>query len=126
MTNHNDKALAVYVCPFCKGRLKLDEHALCCSVCNSAYPLVDGLPDFLLEDPEQSLSPFRCSLTKLILRLYETPLWYPRVLKQAGGRDAPSMKELFREMDVLMDVRQGMLLDVACGPGIWGRRRGGT
>lgn len=32
------------------------------------------------------------------------------------------MTELFRQMDVLMEVRQGMLLDVACGPGTWGRR----
>jgi ubiquinone/menaquinone biosynthesis C-methylase UbiE len=84
--------------------------------------LADGIPDFLLEDREQSLSPLMRFLTKVIVRLYETPLWYPRVLKQAGGRDAPSMAELFHHMDNLMDVRQGMLLDVACGPGTWGRR----
>jgi len=32
------------------------------------------------------------------------------------------MAELFRQMDGLMNVRKGMLLDVACGPGTWGRR----
>jgi ubiquinone/menaquinone biosynthesis C-methylase UbiE len=99
------------------------EGALHCEACQVTYPLVDGVPDFLREDLEQSLSPFVRLLTKTIVRLYETPLWYPRLLKQAGGKEAPSMAELFQQMDSLMDVRQGILLDVACGPGTWGRRR---
>ena len=115
-------ALAVYVCLACKGKLVPVENALRCDVCQVAYPLLNGTPDFLREDREQTLSPFVRFLTKVIVRLYETPLWYPRLLKQAGGKEAPSMEELFRQMDVLMDVRQGMLLDVACGPGTWGRR----
>lgn len=122
-TSIQETALAVYVCPSCKGKLESAGNRLRCETCKVTYPLVNGIPDFLLEDREQSLSPFVRFLTKVIVRLYETPLWYPRILKQAGGKDAPSMAEFFRQMDDLMDVRQGMLLDVACGPGTWGRRR---
>ena len=56
------------------------------------------------------------------MRLYETPLWYVPILKLAGGKGAPSYGEVIRQMVGLMDVRQGLLLDVACGPGTWGRR----
>jgi SAM-dependent methyltransferase len=102
--------------------LEQAEESLRCEACQITYPLVNGIPDFLLEDREQSLNPLARFLVRTLVRLYETPLWYPRVLKQAGGKDAPSMAELFRQMDSLMDVRQGRLLDVACGPGTWGRR----
>lgn len=122
MTHVREAVFAVYVCPACKGKLQLHENALRCEACKVTYPLVHGIPDFLLEDQEQSLKPFMRFLARTIVRLYETPLWYPRVLKQAGGKDTISMTELFRQMDVLMEVRQGMLLDVACGPGTWGRR----
>lgn len=117
-----EAAYAVYVCPTCKGKLESHENALCCDACNVTYPLVKGIPDFLLEDREQSLRPLVRFLTRVLVSLYETPLWYPRVLKQAGGRDTLTLPELIRQMDVLMDIRRGVLLDVACGPGTWGRR----
>jgi ubiquinone/menaquinone biosynthesis C-methylase UbiE len=56
------------------------------------------------------------------MRLYETPLWYTPILKLAGGKGAPGFGEVIQQMVDLMDVRRGMLLDVACGPGTWGRR----
>jgi len=56
------------------------------------------------------------------VRLYETPLWYAPILKLAGGKGAPGYGEVIRQMVGLMDVRQGLLLDVACGPRTWGRR----
>lgn len=121
-TSNPQAAFAVYVCPSCKGKLETHENALHCDVCKRMYPVINGVPDFLLEDLEQSLSPFMRFTTRMIVRLYETPLWYPRILKQAGGEKSPSMKELFRQMDTLMDVRQGILLDAACGPGTWGCR----
>jgi SAM-dependent methyltransferase len=122
ITPVHESALAAYVCPACKGKLESHENALCCDACHVTYPLVNGIPDFLLEDREQLLRPFRRYLTRVLVRLYETPLWYPRILKQAGGRNTLTLSELIRQMDVLMDIRQGVLLDVACGPGTWGRR----
>lgn len=115
--------LAVYVCPACKGELKSAANALRCSACQAAYPLVGEVPDFLLEDREKSLAPGTRAFAAAIVRLYETPLWYVPILKLAGGKGAPSYGEVIRQMVDLMDVRRGMLLDVACGPGTWGRRQ---
>jgi ubiquinone/menaquinone biosynthesis C-methylase UbiE/uncharacterized protein YbaR (Trm112 family) len=115
-------ALALYACPACKGKLEAVEHALRCPACQAAYPLVGGIPDFLGEDREHTLGPFSRGLVDAIVRLYETPLWYVPILKLAGGKGAPGYGEVIRQMVGLMDVRQGLLLDVACGPGTWGRR----
>ena len=115
-------SLAVYVCPACRGKLEPAENALRCDVCKVTYPLLDGIPDFLLEDREQSLGPLSRAMLGSVVRLYETPLWYVPILKLAGGEGAPSYGEVIRQMIGLMDVRLGMLLDVACGPGTWGRR----
>jgi ubiquinone/menaquinone biosynthesis C-methylase UbiE/uncharacterized protein YbaR (Trm112 family) len=114
--------LAVYVCPACKHKLELSENVLRCGAGKINYPVVGGIPDFLLEDREQTLSPFMHSMMTSIVRLYETPLWYVPILKLAGGKDAPSYGEVIRMMVTLMDVHHGMLLDAACGPGTWGRR----
>ena len=114
--------LAAYACPACKGKLEVAENALRCAACRVAYPLVDGIPDFLREDREQSLGPVSRAMVRSIVRLYETPLWYVPILKLAGGKGAPSYGEVIRQMVGLMDVREGLLLDVACGPGTWGRR----
>jgi SAM-dependent methyltransferase len=114
--------LGMYVCPACKGKLEPAQNALRCDACTTTYPLLGGIPDFLLEDRELSLGPITRSMVALIVHLYETPLWYAPILKLAGGKGAPSYGEVIRLMAELMDVRQGMLLDVACGPGTWGRR----
>ncbi len=115
-------ALAVYACPACKGKLELAAHTLRCPACLAIYPMVGGIPDFLREDREETLGPVSRALLKTVVRLYETPLWYVPILKLAGGPAAPSYAEVIRQMVGLMDVRQGLLLDVACGPGTWGRR----
>jgi SAM-dependent methyltransferase len=116
-------ALAIYACPVCKGNLEPAANALRCPTCQAAYPVVDGILDFLREDREETLGPVSRALLKTVVRLYETPLWYAPILKLAGGPAAPSYAEIIRQMVGLMDVRQGLLLDVACGPGTWGRRR---
>lgn len=116
-------AVAVYACPVCKGSLEPAGNALRCPACQAAYPVVDGIPDFLREDREAALGPVSRALLKVLVRLYETPLWYVPILKLAGGPAAPSYAEVIRQMVRLLEVRQGLLLDVACGPGTWGRRR---
>jgi SAM-dependent methyltransferase len=114
--------LDVYVCPARKGKLEFSENTLRCTICQLMYPRLGGISDFLPEDREQPLGQFRGAMTELIVRLYETPLWYVPILKLAGGKGAPSYGEVIRQMASLMDVREGMLMDVACGPGTWGRR----
>jgi uncharacterized protein YbaR (Trm112 family) len=42
--------LDMLICPKCKKeKLKPAESALVCGACKLAYPIVDGLPNFLLE-----------------------------------------------------------------------------
>ncbi len=118
----NDKDFVIYVCPTCKGRLDPVANAWCCSACQKIYPIVEGIPDFLLEEREKALGQLGRGMTGVVVSLYETPLWYTPILRLAGGKGAPSYAEVIRQMDRLMDVRQGLLLDVACGPGTWGRK----
>ena len=61
---HSDP-LAAYACPACKGKLEAAENVLRCAACQVAYPLVDGIPDFLREDREQSLGPVSRGAGKL-------------------------------------------------------------
>ncbi len=124
MANHIVKPvdLSVYACPTCKGDLNTAGNTLVCESCKAEYPILSNIPDFLKEDPERSLGFFTRFLLRLIVSLYETPLWYVPILKLAGGKGAPGYGEVIRQMVSLMDVHDGLLLDVACGPGTWGRR----
>jgi uncharacterized protein len=44
--------LEIVVCPRCKGPLTLqeDEAAFTCSACRLVYAVVDGIPNFLIEE----------------------------------------------------------------------------
>jgi ubiquinone/menaquinone biosynthesis C-methylase UbiE len=55
-------------------------------------------------------------------RIYETRLWYPIVLNLFGGWRSPSLAQLVREMAQNVESANGRVLDIACGPGTYGRR----
>ena len=55
-------------------------------------------------------------------RIYETKLWYPIVLNVYGGFQSPSFEELLKIVTQKVQPIQGRVLDVACGPGTYGRR----
>ena len=42
--------LSVLACPKCHGDVKLKEMFLVCSKCKLAFPVIDDIPDMLLED----------------------------------------------------------------------------
>ena len=44
--------LEIVACPRCKQKVTLvgDESGFACARCSLLFPIVDGLPDFLLED----------------------------------------------------------------------------
>jgi len=46
------KLLEIIACPKCKGRLEVrpDESALTCRACRLVYPVVDDIPDLIVED----------------------------------------------------------------------------
>src|ERR1035441_10770379 len=42
--------LGVYACPVCKRLLRQEKGALRCTTCSQAYPISEGIPDFILEE----------------------------------------------------------------------------
>jgi SAM-dependent methyltransferase len=125
-TNSVDAAekLGIYACPACKRLLHPEGDALHCPACRQTYPVSEGIPDFILEELSQSRDPVlrRMTVIDRMARIYETKLWYPIVLTVYGGFRSPSLAQLIRI--VSQDVRstKGRVLDIACGPGTFGRR----
>lgn len=40
----------ILACPKCKGDLVLQEETILCNACRLKYPVIDGIPDMLIED----------------------------------------------------------------------------
>jgi ubiquinone/menaquinone biosynthesis C-methylase UbiE len=55
-------------------------------------------------------------------RIYETRLWYPIVLNIYGGFHSPSFAQLISTVSQKVQSTKGRVLDIACGPGTYGRR----
>jgi ubiquinone/menaquinone biosynthesis C-methylase UbiE len=55
-------------------------------------------------------------------RIYETRLWYPVVLNLYGGFHSPSFAQLITIVCQKVQSTNGRVLDIACGPGTYGRR----
>jgi len=90
--------LGIYACPLCKRLLRQEEGVLRCSTCSQAYPIRDGIPDFILEELSRSSDPVlrRMRFIDRMARIYETRLWYPIVLDVFGGFHSPSLAQLVR------------------------------
>jgi SAM-dependent methyltransferase len=114
----------IYACPACKLLLGPEADALRCPTCSSAYPVKDGIPDFVLEVLSRSADPVlrRMATIDRMARIYETRLWYPIVLNIYGGYRCVSLPELIRRVSANVRETRGRVLDVACGPGTFGRR----
>jgi ubiquinone/menaquinone biosynthesis C-methylase UbiE len=54
--------------------------------------------------------------------IYETRLWYPIVLNIFCGFHSPSLAQLVSTVSQKVQSTKGRVLDVACGPGTFGRR----
>jgi len=50
----NPELIDILACPKCKGSLTLrpDESAFECAKCKLAYPVVDDIPNFIIEDAQ--------------------------------------------------------------------------
>jgi ubiquinone/menaquinone biosynthesis C-methylase UbiE len=95
-----------------------------CPACSQAYPVREGIPDFILEELSQSEDPVlrRMRFIDRMARIYETRLWYPIVLNVYGGFHSPSLTQLIRIVSQKVQATKGRVLDIACGPGTYGRR----
>lgn len=116
----------LYVCPNCKGRLQQKSHAFHCDECRQVYPLNSDIPDFLPVQQQESSNPFLRGFGKILAPIYESPIWFPIVLKLLGGWGAPSLKDINRLVYERMSSVEGLVLDVATGTGTLGRHIAGT
>ncbi len=116
--------LGIYVCPACKGLLRQEEGALRCPTCSQTYAIREGIPDFILEELSRSADPVlrRMRFIDRMGRIYETKLWYPIVLNVFGGFCSPSLAQLVSIVSEKVQATKGRVIDIACGPGTYGRR----
>jgi len=119
----------MYVCPTCKRELELGPDSLYCRACAAIYPIRDGIPDFIVEKLEESSNRSLRMLGKrdssrlLDFAAYSYEKYiYPPVCNLFGGWHSTSLKELAREVSDIVGSQDGAILDVACGPGTYGRR----
>jgi len=118
-----------YVCPACKQDLEPVHDGLSCRVCARTYPIVSGIPDFLMSNLQESRNrSLRVvgnwdsrPLFDFMASVYES--WvYPAVCNLWGGWHSTSLKQLAHDVSDIVGSRDGVILDAACGPGTYGRR----
>jgi ubiquinone/menaquinone biosynthesis C-methylase UbiE/uncharacterized protein YbaR (Trm112 family) len=116
--------IEAYICPGCKHPLRQEDRTLCCTGCSQIYPIAKGIPDFIREELAQSADPVlrRMRFIDRMAGIYESKLWYPIVLKVYGGFRSLSFPELIVKVTEKVQPISGPVLDVACGPGTYGRR----
>jgi len=118
-----------YACPACKQDLEPVRDGLFCRVCARTYPIVKGIPDFLVVNLEES----RNRSLRVVGNWDSRPLFdfmastyenwvYPLVCNLWGGWHSTSLKQLAHDVSDIVGSCDGVILDVACGPGTYGRR----
>ena len=122
-----DSPFDLYVCSQCKGTLQPQPTLLHCATCSRDYPIVNAIPDFLLVRPEDSANSILHDINKLgrWAWLYDTSLWYPLVLTMYAGWGVLSFTDILAYVRQAITPVKGLLLDVATGPGVYGRRLAG-
>jgi len=118
-----------YVCPVCKQGLEPVHEGLSCRVCARTYPILSGIPDFIVVNLEESrnfslhMVGKRDSdvLLNFAASVYETCV-YPAVCNLFGGWHSMSLEQLAHDVSDIVGSRDGVILDAACGPGTYGRR----
>ncbi len=113
-----------YVCPMCKGSLKALARSLRCPTCATNFAIRDGIPDFVREDLSQSRHPAlrMVSTFNLLSRFYETRAWFFVFTKVYLGVRSMSYRDFVDEIVNCLDVDNGDVVDVACGPSTLGRK----
>ena len=118
-----ESLLGLYVCPLCRGMLRQEPGGLACGACGLAYPLIDGIPDFLPASTRGDVNPFLRLAGKIgkLAWVYER-LWYPFFLNVIGGLHALTLGDLIAFARQEMLPVRGLVLDAAAGTGTYGRR----
>jgi ubiquinone/menaquinone biosynthesis C-methylase UbiE/uncharacterized protein YbaR (Trm112 family) len=115
---------SLYACPVCRGELQAGDSCLACTDCGRAYPVGDGIPDFILADLAHSEVPllqWANSHYDQLAPVYER-MRYPWRLLLHAGLAAPSLGDLVQLAAEAAGQDGARVLDVACGPATLGRR----
>jgi len=114
----------IYACPACKHLLHQENSMLRCPKCSQSYPIIGDIPEFIFEELSQSTDPElrRMRFIDKMAGIYETNLWYPIVMKVYGGLHSLSLPQLIGMVTEMVQPAKGRVLDIACGPGTFGRR----
>jgi ubiquinone/menaquinone biosynthesis C-methylase UbiE len=108
-----------YVCPVCKQPLTPTINGLCCQRDGVEYPVKNGVLDFVVEGLTKSTNPPLMSVDKFddVSKIYEGPSWYGTIDMINAKLGFPSMEEMAKMMTEMVDAKNGVGLDVACGTG---------
>src|SRR5271165_5190616 len=99
------QACGFYACPVCKQGLEPVHDGFSCRVCAKTYPILSGIPDFIVVNLEESRNRSLRVVGKkdtgplldFMASVYET--WvYPAVCNLYGGWHSTSLKQLAQEV----------------------------
>jgi ubiquinone/menaquinone biosynthesis C-methylase UbiE len=92
---------------------------LCCQRDEIEYPIKNGIVDFVTEDLTKSTSPILRSVDKIdeLAKIYEGPSWYGIMDEVNAEFGLPSYEEAAKMLTEMVDAKDGLGLDVACGTG---------
>ena len=109
-----------YVCPCCKQPLTPKINGLFCQQEEVEYPVKNGIVDFVIEKLTESPNLLLRSVDKLdsFAKTYEGPSWLGTFDMISAELGLPSHEEIVKTMTEMVDVKNGVGLDVACGTGI--------
>jgi SAM-dependent methyltransferase len=110
-------------CPKCKRPLRPADNALHCNECSRTYPIVNGIPDFIVEDAVPGVAPVlhMAKRVDFLAPIYESRLWYQLLLNLAGA-SGHSLDSIARFHAETLEGVTGSVLDVACGTATYSRR----
>jgi SAM-dependent methyltransferase len=92
---------------------------LCCQRDEIEYPIKNGIVDFVTEELTKSTSPILRLVDKLdeLAKIYEGPSWYGIMDEVNAEFGLPSLEEAATMLTEMVDAKDGLGLDVACGTG---------
>ena len=118
-----------YACPVCKQGLEVLQDGFSCRACARTYPIQRRDSRLHRCQPGREQEPIIAhhgekdshTLLNVLASTYER--WvYPAVCNLYGGWRSTSLKQLAQDISDIVGSHGGLILDVACGPGTYGRR----
>jgi SAM-dependent methyltransferase len=94
-----------------------------CLSCHRDFYIVNNIPNFFIDSVSKKEIPAIKSVQFLdyLSKFYESKIWYPLVYHLYGGIKIPNIKKTVKLITEMTESPNGIILDVACGTGIYTR-----